>query len=151
MGSRSSARTNDALGAKILEYAAKWKNHQDFPESPWSDRHGEVFLRDLDKPEEPDDEEPLYRVVAATAFIGPALYERGAVVPFSGWIKNMSDVEPENESARRVFSYATRYGPGRNLTTAPYNAGRLHFENPALWGTPQNRTHSAAGPFGNAA
>jgi hypothetical protein len=134
------ARPNDKLGQQIIDYVVRWKNHPAFPPSPWDDRRGEIFLRDLDEPEAPDDEEPLYRVKAPTAFVGCTLYAQGALVPFSGWVKNMSAVEPANESARRVFSYATSYGPGRNLTAPPYQAGRLHFENPALFGSPQSAT-----------
>jgi hypothetical protein len=128
----------DQLGEAIIAYAKKWKDHPDFPESPWDTRRGEIFLRDLDEPEAPDDEVPKYRVKAATAFVGCALYAQGAVVAFSGWPSNMSDLEPANESAERVFSYATRYGPGRKLTAPPYSGGKLHFENPALWGVPES-------------
>jgi hypothetical protein len=144
------ARPNDALGQAIIDYAKKWKDHPDFPESPWDPRRGEIFLRDLDEPEAPpDDAQPLYRVVAPTAFIGPALYARGAVAALHGWPLNLSDIEPANESARRVVSYKTRYGLGRRMMEPPYAAGRLHFENPALWGIPLNATHT--GTLGNAA
>jgi hypothetical protein len=140
------ARPNDVLGQQIIDYAKRYRLHPNFPDSPWDTRRGEIFLRDLDEPEAPRDEVPKYRVKAATAFVGPLLYARGAVVAFHFWPSNMSDLEPANESAERVFSYATRYGPGRKLMAPPYSAGQLFFENPALWGTPQNYTHR--GTFG---
>jgi hypothetical protein len=139
------ARPNDPQGAAILKYIARFKDHPALPPSPWDDRRGEIFLRDLDEPEAPGDEVPKYRVKAATAFIGCSLYARGDVAAFQGWPSNMSDLEPANESAERVFSYATRYGPGRNLTKPPYNGGKLHFENPALWGIPESATPRWAG------
>jgi hypothetical protein len=143
------ARPNDELGQAIINYVSRWKDHPDFPPSPWDSRRGEIFLRDLDEPEADSDEAPKYRVKAATAFIGPSLYARGAVAVLHGWPLNMADLEPENESARRVVSYKTRYGLGRRMMEPPYAAGRLQFENPALWGVPLNATH--VGTFGSAA
>ena len=139
------ARPNDALGQAIIAYAKKWSAHPDFPPSPWDSRRGKIFLRDLDEPEAPDDEVPKYRVKAATAFVGCVLLARGSVGAFEGWPTNMSDLEPANESAERVFSYATRYGPGRRLMEPPYSAGKLHFENPALFGKPESATPRWAG------
>jgi hypothetical protein len=143
------ARPNDALGQAILDYAKKFGSHPDFPPSPWDPRRGEIFLRDLDEPEDPRDEVPKYRVKAATAFIGASLYARGAVAALHGWPLNLADLEPENESARRVAAYLSRYGLGRRLMDPPYSAGKLQFENPALWGVPLNATHS--GTLGSAA
>jgi hypothetical protein len=139
------ARPNDPTGAAILDYVAKFKNHKDFPDSSWSSRHGEIFLRDLDEPEAPDDEQPRYRVVAATAFIGCTLYARGDVVPFSGWPSNMAALEPANISAERVIRYATKYGAGRNLVGQPWSAGKLHLESPATFGRPESARPRWAG------
>jgi hypothetical protein len=132
------ARPNDALGQAIIDYAAKWRDHPNFPASPWDTRHGKIHLRDLDEPEDPRDEVPKYRVKAATAFVGCVLLARDSVAAFEGWPSNMSDLEPANESARRVASYAAKYGPGRKLMEPPYAGDRLHFENPALWGIPES-------------
>jgi hypothetical protein len=139
------ARPGDAIGAAILEYVSKFKNHAAFPaDGPWSSRRGEIFLRDLSEPEAPDDEQPKYRVVAPTAFVGATLYAQGDVVPFAGYPANMSALEPANDSAQRVFSYANRCA-GRNLTGQPWSAGRLHFENPALFGKPESARPRWAG------
>jgi hypothetical protein len=140
------ARPNDALGAAIIAYFQKFKDHPDFPDSPWCARRGEIFLRDLDEPEPPRDEAPKYRVKMPTAFVGCTQYLQGDVVPFDGWIANMWALEPVNESAERVVRYVTRYGAGRTLQGQPYSAGKLNFENPELWGNPQNATHR--GSFG---
>jgi hypothetical protein len=141
-------RERDTLGEKIVAYAAQHRNHPNFPSSPWSTRHGEIFLPDLDEPEELHDEMPKYRVKDAAAFIGCVMYTEGQIVPFAGWPANMSALEPANQSAERVVRYAIKYGAGRNLVGQPWSAGRLHFENPALAGKPEPARHrgSISGP-----
>ena len=140
------ARPNDAQGLAILKYAARFRNHPAFPpDGPWDSRRGENFLRDLDAPEVPDDEQPRYRVVAATAFIGCTLYARGDVVPFAGYPANMSALEAANTSAERVVRYASKYGAGRKLVGQPWSAGRLHFKNPATFGRPESARPRWAG------
>jgi len=104
------ARPNDALGQAILDYRDKWQHHKDFPvEGPWDSRRGEIFLRDLDEPEAEFDEVPRYRVKPAAAFIGCVLFTQGQISSFQGYPANPSELEPENESARRVLSFMMRY------------------------------------------
>jgi hypothetical protein len=142
------ARKNDELGQRILDYAAKWKDHPNFPPSPWDDRTGTISLIPPDQPRPETDPMPRYRL-REDAFLGPSLYSKGQEVPFAGWPVRPFTLEPMNESAERVLSYMTRYGAGRTLPGQPHAAeGVLSFPNPATtFGTPQNYTHR--GTFGD--
>lgn len=132
------ARPNDAIGAAIIAYAKKWKGHPDFPESPFDTRRGEIFLRDLGQPEAPTDEVPKYRVKTPAAFVGCVLYTKGQEISSPAWPKNLWELEPMNESAERVVRYVIKFGAGRNFIRPPYEAGKLHLENPALFGRPES-------------
>jgi hypothetical protein len=134
------ARPRDPTGEAIIAYAKKWKDHPDFPESPWDTRRGKIYLPDLDQPRADKDPIPLYRL-KAVGVLNSTLYPAGAEIDSPAWPTNPSQLEPVNEGARLVLNYMAKFGAGRNLTTPPYSAGTLHFENPALFGTPQNYTH----------
>jgi len=56
------AREGDAIGEVIIEYVKKFKGRAGFPASPYSERHGEVHLPNLDQPEPEYDERPRYRL-----------------------------------------------------------------------------------------
>ncbi|MGY4409125.1 hypothetical protein ACVWW4_000861 [Bradyrhizobium sp. LB7.1] len=144
------ARDGDTIGAAIIAYAAKWKDHKDFPAAPWDPRRGEIHLRDLDAREEAADEPPRYRL-KATGFIGGVLYDPGAEVQWDHWLNRnnanlISNLEPLNESARRIVRYTQKFLVGRNMPGQPYSLGKLNMPNPALFGKPEPITHR--GQFG---
>jgi hypothetical protein len=135
------ARKNDELGEQIIAYAKRWKDHSDFPPSPWDTRTGTISLIPPDQPRPETDPVPLYRL-KEDAFLGALLYLKGDEVPFAGWPIRAFTVEAMNESAKRVLSYQTRYGAGRTLPGQPHQAGVLNLPNPATtFGTPQNYVH----------
>jgi hypothetical protein len=119
------ARPNDNIGAAIIAYAAKFKDHPDFPASPYSERHGEIFLPDLDQPQPPHDERPRYRLKdtgAINSMSAPAGFE----FDFDYWPPQgqIWNYVPVNDSARRVHKYRTRYGNRRVLPGQPYDRER---------------------------
>jgi hypothetical protein len=139
------ARPNDKLGQAIIDYAKRWRSHPDFPESPWDDRRGEIFLRDLDKPRPATDEQPRYRLKDFGA-VGGTVYAAGSELNFPGWPTRPSLLEPINESAERVIAYMISTA-GRPLPAAmPHNGFQLNLPSPGLDGVPQNYTHR--GTFG---
>ena len=129
------ARPRDELGAAILAYAAKWKDHPDFPPSPWDTRRGDIYLPDLDQPRASTDPIPRWRLKEA-AFLGCNLFNAGQEVNFPGYPVSPHTVEPINTSAELVLSYQVRFGTNRKLAGSPHQSGRLHFPNPALAGSP---------------
>jgi hypothetical protein len=145
------ARPNDALGAAILEYVARFKNHPAFPpDGPWDPRTGTINLIPPDQPRPESDEIPRYRLKEFGA-LGASVYAKGAEVNFSGWPRNPSLLEPMNASAELVLSYMAGCA-GRPLpATMPHSGGVLNLPSPGLDGVPQNYTHRASGPFGDAA
>src|SRR5882757_4272949 len=122
------ARPGDALGAAIVAYAAKWRDHPDFPEAPWDPRRGEVHLRDLDgAPDTSEDEPPRYRVKAFSGVNG-TLYNANSEIEYHHWLNRnnsrlMSNLEPLNESARRIWEYTDKFVGGRQMTGQPYSLG----------------------------
>lgn len=145
------ARPGDQTGAAILAYQKKWSGHVAFPDSPWSDRHGKIYLPpDLDHPGPDSDPVPRYRMKEFGA-LGPGVYAKGAEVNFSGWPRNPSLLEAVNTSASLVLDYMARCA-GRPLpATMPHSNGVLNLPSPGLDGVPQNYSHRASGPFGDAA
>jgi hypothetical protein len=145
------ARPRDDLGHSIVEFARLHRRHPNFPASPWSDRHGKIYLSpDLDEPEPEFDAVPRYRLKEFGA-LGACVYAKGAEVNFLGWPARPSLLEPVNESAERVMGYMARCA-GRPLPgTMPHSGGVLNLPSPGRDDVPQNYTHRASGPFGDAA
>jgi hypothetical protein len=127
------ARDRDELGQSIIDFANKWCGHPNLQESPWDPRTGTINLVDPTEPRPETDPIPLYRVKSVAAFIGPNLFASGSVAAFAGWPVDPFNLAAENESARLVLDYQSRFGTNRKLAGQPYRSdGRLHFENPAL-------------------
>jgi hypothetical protein len=144
------ARPNDKLGQQILDYAAKWKNHPDFPPSPWDTRRGEIYLPDLDQPRPDTDPIPRYRLKEFGA-VGASVYAAGAELNFTGWPTRPSLLEPMNTSASLVLGYMARCA-GRPLPgTMPHANGVLNLPSPGRDDVPHNYSHRASGVFGDAA
>jgi hypothetical protein len=135
------ARPRDEQGQRILDFAALYRSHPDFPASPWDPRVGDISLVPPDQPRPDRDPIPRYRL-KEDAFLGPALYSKGQELDYASWPVRPSTLEAMNESAERVLNYMTRFGAGRTLPGQPYNAeGVLNLPSPALFGTPQNYVH----------
>jgi hypothetical protein len=145
------ARPKDTLGEAVLAYSKKNRTHPNFPASPWSDRHGKIFLPpDLDHPGPDSDPIPRYRLKEFGA-VGGVVYLAGAEFNFAGWPSRPSLLEPVNESAALVLSYMARCA-GRPLpATMPHSGFVLNLPSPGRDDVPQNYTHRASGPFGDAA
>jgi len=138
------ARPRDAIGEAIISYRDRWQDHENFPASPWSPRHGEIHLPNLDAQQPETDPVPLYRLNEA-AFVGPVLYEKNHLAPYAGWPAHPFTLEPVNYSAERVLRFMTRFGAGQKLPGMPHQSGRLNFPNPALRGSPISPTLRWAG------
>ncbi len=116
------------ISANIVAYFSKWKDHPALPARPYSERHGDIFLPDLDEAQSERDEIPRYRlrqdgVINATP--APAGHEFDfAFWPLKGSLWNF---EPINDSARRVHRYRLRYGNVTVMPGIPYDqrTGRL--------------------------
>jgi hypothetical protein len=132
---RHAARPGDEIGSAILAYVLANSGHANFPASPWSDRHGDIHLPNLDEPQPETDPIPVWRLLE-DAFLGPSLYLKGQQVPWSGWPIHAWTVEPVNTSAEKVLAYLEKYGTNRKLAGQPHQSGRLFFPNPALEGSP---------------
>jgi hypothetical protein len=134
------ARPRDEQGQRILDFAALYRSHPDFPPSPWDPRVGDISLIPPDQSRPEKDEMPFYRI-KENGFLGPNLYNARDEVKFSGWAKFPSNLEALNQSAKLVLAYQSRYGAGR-LPGQPHTAeGVLNLPSPALFGTPQNYVH----------
>jgi hypothetical protein len=139
------ARPRDTLGEKIIAYAAKWRDHPNFPPSHWDDRTGTISLIPPNRPRPDTDPIPRYRM-KEDAFLGPNLYSKGQEIDHAGWPARPSTLEPMNESAERVLDYMARCAPGRTLPGMPHTGGVLSLPSPALQGAPQPFEHR--GHFG---
>ena len=135
------ARPRDEQGQRILDFAALYRSHPDFPASPWDPRVGDISLVPPDQPRPEKDEMPFYRI-KENGFLGPNLYNARDEVKFSGWPKFPSNLEALNQSAKLVLVYQSRYGAGGTLPGQPHTAeGVLNLPSPAGVGTPQNYVH----------
>jgi hypothetical protein len=130
------ARPRDELGQSIIDFANLYRGHPNLAPSPWDPRTGRIHLFPPDEVRPETDEVPKYRVRVPAAFIGPNLFSAGMVASFAGWPVEPFNLEPVNESARLVLDYQARFGTNRKLSGQPHQSGRLHFENPALAGSP---------------
>jgi hypothetical protein len=128
---RHGARPGDQIGAAILAYVVANSGHENFPASPWSDRHGDIHLPDnLDEPPPEADPLPRWRLLEP-AFLGPVLYSKGDEVNFPGWPIHPWAVEPVNSSAEKVLSYQTRFGSNRKLAGLAHSGRRLNLPDPS--------------------
>jgi hypothetical protein len=144
------ARPRDQIGEAIIAYAKKWRDHPDFPASPWDDRTGTINLVPPDQPRPATDPIPRYRLREFGA-VGPSVYPAGAQLDLSSWPRNPSLLEPMNTSAELVLSYMARCA-GRPLPAMmPHANGALNLPSPGLDGVPLNYSHRASGVFGDAA
>jgi hypothetical protein len=144
------ARPNDAIGAAIIEFAKKWRGHPNLQQSPWDDRTGTINLVPPDQPRPETDEMPKYRLREFSALNG-VVYAAGAEISYPGWPRNPSLLEPINRSGELVLDYIARCA-GRPLPASmPHSGGVLNLPSPGLDNMPQNYTHRASGPFGDAA
>lgn len=130
------ARDRDETGQDIVEFISRWRDHPNLQESPFDPRTGTVNLVDPTEVRPELDEVPRYRVKSAAAFIGCNLFLSGQVASFAGWPISPFDLTAENESARLVLDYQSRFGTNRKLSGAPHSGGQLRFPNPALQGSP---------------
>ena len=129
------ARPNDAIGAEIIAYAVRWRDHPNLPEAPFDRRTGRINLVPPDEPRAPTDEVPRYRL-KETGFVGCNLYLAGQETAFPGWPVHPYNLEAVNESGRLVLDYMRTYGAGQKLPGAPHHDNKLDFPNPALRGSP---------------
>jgi len=144
------ARPNDAIGAAIIEFAKKWRGHPNLQQSPWDDRTGSINLLPPDQPRPETDPVPRYRL-KEFGVLGASVYAAGAELDYPGWPTRPSLLEPMNESATRVLDYMAG-SAGRALPASmPHANGVLNLPSPALDNVPQNYSHRASGPFGDAA
>jgi hypothetical protein len=130
------ARPRDELGQSIIDFANKWRGHPNLQDGPWDSRTGTINLLPPDEPRPDSDPVPRYRVKSAAAFIGCNLFLSGQVASFAGWPVEPFNLAAENESARLVLDYQSRFGTNRKLSGQPHQSGRLNFPNPALEGSP---------------
>jgi hypothetical protein len=119
------AREGDAIGEAIIAYVKRFKDHPDFPASPYSERHGEIFLPDLDQPQPETDERPRYRlkeIGVVNSMPAPAGFE----FDFDFWPPHgqLRNYEPINESARRVHKFRLKYANRPSLPRQPYDSAR---------------------------
>jgi len=143
------ARDRDETGRKIVEFISRWRGHPNLQESPFDPRTGMINLVDPTEVRPELDEVPRYRVKSAAAFIGCNLFLSGQVASFAGWPVEPFNLTAENESARLVLDYQSRFGTNRKLSGQPHQSGRLFFHNPALENSPVSPVMRWAG--GNAA
>jgi hypothetical protein len=115
------------LARAIIAYRDRWQGHPHFPASPWSTRHGSVWLPELTHAGPNDsltetDERPLYRTMRPAQINGTA-YEANREVTFDGWPSD-AGLEPVNAPARRITAYFSRYRHTGLLPSKPYDSAK---------------------------
>ncbi|MCV0387409.1 MAG: hypothetical protein K5821_13450 [Nitrobacter sp.] len=111
----------DDTAKAVVDYFAQHKDDPHLPASPWCARRGCIHLPDPGAVDPEVDEAPQYR--ALEWCFNPAARRPGETFVFLGWPKNLTAMEPINDSAHSIVAYMRAHGTGP-LPATPWNADK---------------------------